>query len=69
MVTLMEIVMILVNSIFFDILKYLKYMSHFVFLKQINTLNLPPTFFTYAKNDNICLSDENPQVGVLQNNQ
>ncbi len=62
MVTLMEIIMILVKSIFFDILKYLKYMSNFALLKQINTLNLPPTFFTYAKNDNICLSDENPKL-------
>ncbi len=62
MVTLMEIIMILVKSIFFDILKYLKYMSNFGLLKQINTLNLPPTFFTYVKIDNICLSDEDPKL-------
>jgi hypothetical protein len=56
----MEIVMILVKSIFFYILKYLKYMSNFGLLKQINSLNLPPTFFTYEKNDNICLGMKTP---------
>jgi hypothetical protein len=37
-------------------------MSNSGLLKQINTLNLPPTFFMYAKNDNIFLSDENPKL-------
>jgi hypothetical protein len=62
MVTLMEIVMILVKFNIFNILKYLKYMSNFGLLKQTNTLNLPSTFFMYAKNDSIFLSDENPKL-------
>jgi hypothetical protein len=41
-------------------------MSNFGFFKQTNTLNLPPNFFMYAKNDNIFLNDENPKLEFYQ---